>query len=276
MSSPASTPGRRFRALNYITLSRMSHFPDVTLLITHYRRVESLQNLLSAFIRQQISFGQIIVSDDCSGPEYISRLQALQQQYHFQLLTAPINKGLANNINKGQDAVKTPYTLYVQEDFVPATGYDAQLQHAVNFMKEDARLDMVRFYAYFNYPATKPYKGGYREMVFSPLSLNDRKFHMYSDHPHLRRSSFLQKFGRYREGIPSDKAEFMMTLSFLKNGGKAVIYHNIKALFVQANTEAEPSTINRKNLTFTSNIFISVPRFIYRIVKHSAQLAFFK
>ncbi len=254
----------------------MPHFADVALLITHYKRTASLEKLLQAFAGQQISFGQVVVSDDNSGADYLPELQEMSRQYQFQLITAPVNKGLANNINKGQDAVTTPYTLYVQEDFTPNAGYGAHLQSAVAFMQQDSSLDMVRFYAYFKYPNLQFYRDGYSLMKFNALALDDRKFHQYSDHPHLRRSNFLQKFGRYREGIPSDKGEFMMALSFLKHKGKALIYNDPKALFTQANTEAEPSTVSRKKMSYTNNALVTIPRFFYRIIKHSWQLATYK
>ncbi|GAB2693299.1 hypothetical protein GCM10027037_15930 [Mucilaginibacter koreensis] len=254
----------------------MSHFPDVTLLITHYKRTDSLQKLLQAFAAQQITFGGIVVSDDRSGDEYLPRLQELSAQYNFKLVTTPVNKGLANNINKGQDAVTTPLTLYVQEDFTPNNGYNNYLQQAVSYLQTDKSIDMVRFYAYFTYPYLKHYKDDFYLMDFSPWYWGDRKFHVYSDHPHLRRSDFLSKFGRYREGIPSDKGEFMMALSFLKHKGKALIYKDPKALFTQANTEAEPSTVSRKSMSYTDNALVTLPRFVYRVVKHTWQLAFYK
>src|SRR5581483_2813921 len=94
-------------------------FPGVTLLITVYNRSRSLERLLAAFKQLHCRFDDIVVSDDGSSPEHISRIKALQSVYPFRLITAPKNGGLGQNINKGQDAISTPYTLYVQEDFVP-------------------------------------------------------------------------------------------------------------------------------------------------------------
>ncbi len=51
------------------------HFPDITLLITHYNRSSSLERLLAAMQRTQCSFGEIIVSDDGSKPEYQEQLE---------------------------------------------------------------------------------------------------------------------------------------------------------------------------------------------------------
>ena len=80
-------------------------FNNVSLLITHYNRSRSLERLLKTFSNQHIHFGEIIVSDDGSKQEHLDLIHYLQQQYHFRLVTTPVNKGLGNNINKGQDAV---------------------------------------------------------------------------------------------------------------------------------------------------------------------------
>ena len=85
-------------------------FPQVTLLITHYNRSNSLQRLLISLIEQDCTFGEIIVSDDSSTPEHQAKLKQLQTIYTFKLIGTIQNKGLGNNINKGQDAVTKPYT----------------------------------------------------------------------------------------------------------------------------------------------------------------------
>ena len=248
------------------------NFPDITLLITHYNRSSSLERLLEAFKKQGITFGDIVVSDDGSKQEHLVKLKELQLFYPIRLITTAENRGLGNNINKGQDAVKTAYTLYVQEDFDPFPGYSAHLKDALDIMIERPDIDMVRFYAYFKYPYLKPYKNGYSEMMFKIWYPGYRKFHCYSDHPHLRRSSFFQRFGRYREGIKGDRTEFLMALSFLKHKGKAMFYEDYKGLFDQINSADEPSTMKRSDLRQSNNPFISFARMIYRNVKHTYEL----
>jgi len=245
------------------------NFDTVTLLITHYNRSSSLERLLKAFTEQEIVFGDIVVSDDGSKPEHQEKLLALQSVYPFRLITTPVNRGLGNNINKGQDAVNTPYTLYVQEDFDPFAGYKKHLQDALSIVNERPDIDLVRFYAYFKYPYLKPYRDGYSEMLFKLWYPGYRKFHCYSDHPHLRRSTFFEKFGRYAEGIKGDRTEFLMAIAFLKNKGKAMFYENFKSLFDQINSNDEPSTMKRSDLRQSSNYIISFVRGAYRALKHN-------
>lgn len=250
-------------------------FPEITLLVTHYNRSQSLQRLLDAFKAQEINFGDIIVSDDGSKPEHVSKLRALESPYGFRLVTTPVNRGLGNNINKGQDAVKTSYTLYVQEDFDPFPGYGEHLKDAFEIMEERRDIDIVRFYAYFKYPYLKPFRKGFSEMMFSIWYPGYRKFHVYSDHPHLRRTTFFNKFGRYPEGLKGDRTEFLMALSFLKNKGKALFYEDYKGVFDQVNSSDEPSTMKRSDLRQSNNPLISFVRMIYRNVKHTYELVTF-
>ncbi|MBE9586350.1 glycosyltransferase family 2 protein [Mucilaginibacter sp. JRF] len=251
-------------------------FDTITLLVTHYNRSQSLQRLLQAFANQNINFADIVVSDDGSRPEHQDKLRELAVTYNFRLITTPQNRGLGNNINKGQDAVQTPYTLYVQEDFDPFPGYGEHLQDALDILNERPELDMARFYAYFKYPYLKPLRKGFSEMMFSIWKPGYRKFHVYSDHPHLRRTSFFSKFGRYAEGLKGDRTEFLMAISFIKNKGKAIFYEDFKGLFDQINPADEPSTMKRSDFRQSTNPFVAFARMIYRNVKHNYDLATFK
>ena len=250
------------------------HFPQVTLLVTHYNRSRSLEHLLITFNKQECFFGEIVVSDDGSKPEHLSVLKNLQNKYSFQLITTPQNKGLGNNINKGQDAVKTPYTLYVQEDFEPDASFTAHFFDAMQILDEEQQLDMIRFYAYQKYPYLEPYKKGFSKMLIKPWFTNYKKIYYYSDHPHVRRSSFFNKFGRYAEGLKGDKTEYKMCVSFIKNKGKALFYNDFKSLFYQVNSSEEPSTMSRSSWTESENPLIAIVRNVYRQLKYNFDLLF--
>jgi len=252
---------------------QQAKFTTTTLLVTHYNRSQSLERLLKAFADQGIGFGDIVVSDDGSKPEHLEKLKQLQTTFPFRLITTPVNKGLGNNINKGQDAVKTPYTLYIQEDFDPFAGYAKRLTDALSIMDERTDIDMVRFYAYFKYPYLKPFRDGFSEMMFAVWKPGYRKFHCYSDHPHLRRTTFFNKFGRYAEGLKGDRTEFLMAISFLKNKGKAMFYDDYKGVFDQVNSSDEPSTMKRSDLRQSQNFVIVFARSIYRNVMHNYDFA---
>ncbi|MEO6149844.1 MAG: glycosyltransferase, partial [Mucilaginibacter sp.] len=240
-------------------------FDHVTLLVTHYNRSRSLARLLQAFKDLDITFGDIVVSDDGSWPEHLDKLHELKNEFNYRLITTPTNRGLGNNINKGQDAVQTPYTLYVQEDFEPTQAFPRHFKDALGFMDEDKTIDIARMYAYFKYPYGKHYKKGFSEMLFSasPLKSNHLKFYVYSDHPHLRRSNFLQKFGRYSEGIKGDLTEYRMALSFIQKKGRGIFYNDFYDLFYQKNSSDEPSTMGRASWRESTNPFVLVARSVY-------------
>jgi glycosyltransferase involved in cell wall biosynthesis len=246
-------------------------FEEITLLITHYNRSSSLERLLKSFEDKHISFNEIIVSDDGSNQEHLSRLNQLKEGFGFQLIRADKNRGLANNINKGQRAVHSPYTLYVQEDFIPNEQFRKRLIDGLGLMKENPQIDLVRFYAYHKHPYLKPLRDGFSEMEFNFWRPGFWQFWCYSDHPHLRRSDFLQKFGNYREGISSDKAEFQMAISFLQKRGKAIIHEDFRNIFIQKNSRQEPSKVTRKKfrkyLQLTDFFLIKMVRTVYRNIK---------
>ncbi|MCX2484231.1 glycosyltransferase family 2 protein [Pedobacter sp. MR2016-24] len=247
------------------------NFPDVSLLITHYNRSESLDNLLSSFKKLNCEFGEIVVSDDGSKPAYLEKLKELEIKYNFKLVTTPVNKGLGNNINKGQDAVTCKYTLYVQEDFEPKSSFPDRFSEAVKFMDDDSKLDLVRFYAYAPYAYLEPFNEFYSSMRKNNYGIKYKKIYFYSDHPHLRRSDFFNKFGRYPEGIKGDLTEYKMCISFLQNDIKGLFYTDYKGLFDQINSAAEPSTMTntRSNWRQGEGSLIGIIRNVYRQLKYN-------
>ena len=254
-------------------------FPGVTLMITHYNRSGSLERLLSSLKDLGCRFDDIVVSDDNSKPQHLEKLQALQPVYNFRLITAPVNKGFANNINKGQDAVKTPYTLYIQEDFVPSAIFPEHLKDALDFMNEDKELDYARFWSFYKYPTVRPFKKGFSKPYYSPFSLNHRKFFIYSDNPHLRRSNFLQKFGRYQEDIDGNISEYRMSLSFMQKKGKGLFYDAYDTLFEHKNSPDEPSSFDRPEWKQRKQLHILFLRWLYlkyKFAKSTWELYFLK
>lgn len=248
------------------------HFSEISLLITHYNRSSSLKRLLLSFEKLNCSFGEIIVSDDGSERAHLDVLIELAERHRFKLIIAKMNRGLGNNINKGQDAIINKYTLYVQEDFVPTADLPTNLKIALEMMIADDELDIVRLYAYIMYPYLKDYKLDFSEMYLPFLGVKYTKMYQYSDHPHLRRSAFFTKFGRYQEGIKGDKMEYNMCVSFIRNNGKGLFYNNFTELFLQENSIHEPSTMKRELWKESNNFFIFIVREVYRQIKNNYQI----
>jgi glycosyltransferase involved in cell wall biosynthesis len=222
-------------------------FKEITLIITHFNRSDSLARLLRRIKSIGVEVGETIVSDGGSQPEHLNEVKELQREFGFTLLTTEVNLGLGNSINVGQDAAKTPYLLYIQEDFVPTPKFRDALKDGLDLIQNEQQWDIVRFYSFpwVKFPYLTPYKNGFSEMKFSlnPLYSNHVKFYVYSDHPHLKRRSFANKFGRYVETLNGDITENAMCRSFLKNGGRGLYYGDYKSLFEHINSAEEPGQV---------------------------------
>jgi glycosyltransferase involved in cell wall biosynthesis len=255
-------------------------FDNVKLLITHYNRSQSLERLLCAFERLGLRFHEIVVSDDCSVDSYREHLINLKDRFGFTLLTSSINKGLANNLNKAHKYILTPYTLYVQEDFVPTSLFPNTLIDGLSLIEMMPEVDLIRFYAYMKHRYLTPVSDGFSRMDFHYWKPGFKQFYCYSDHPHMRRNTFQNKFGTFVEGIHSDKSEFRMVLSFLSHKGIALIHDNYQGLFLQENDMKEPSTVRRppakKYLQSTNFFLIRMVRVLYRNFKYRVDLFLFR
>src|SRR5690606_47375 len=104
------------------------------------------------------------------------------------------------------------------------------------------------------------------------LAGNYSKIYMYSDHPHLRRTSFFHKFGRYIEGQKGDRTEYEMCLSFIKNKGRGLESKYFRELLVQRNSEVEPSTMVRDSWRNSDALPVRLIRYVCRQVKYNIDL----
>lgn len=250
-------------------------FDDLTLLVTHYNRSMSLEKQLNEFSKQ-CSFAEIIVSDDCSNSQEIKKVIELQKQYNFRLVRSDSNKGLGNNINKGQKEVKTNFILYVQEDFVPFPEAVNIIYDGLNELQTSPELDIVRLYAYNKFPYLKEYKKGFSEMLFKPIIKGYRQYYYYSDHPHIKRSSFLNKFGPYKEGITPEQTEYRMMINFLKRRGKGIFFNDYKSVFFIAADSVTKRTSWMHFRRQKTYFLINVIRDSYRYLKFNLDYIFQK
>lgn len=247
----------------------MYNFSQITLLVTHFNRSRSLENLLQSFEALNCIFADIVISDDGSKHEHLHYINVLKTKYPIRVIQAVQNKGLGNNINKGQDEVRTPYTLYVQEDFEALPIFPQKLADSFKFMEDDRSLDIIRFWAYSPYPYLEPVGKGFSEMKIKPFATDYTKIYCYGDTPHLRRSNFFERFGRYAEGLSGDRTEYKMCISFIQNKGRGLFYNECRNLFTHENSPSEPSTMVRVSWRQGNNWLLKRVRNIYRQVKYN-------
>ena len=242
-------------------------FENTTLLITHYNRSASLIKLIKALSDHQLSFQEIIVSDDCSQPEHQEAIKSLQSTHPFTFITSETNGGLGHNFNKGVDAVKTDYLLYIQEDFYPTDLFADRLKEAHDILHEDEEIDLIRFFSYFKMPYQSAYSEHFSKLDFHFFAPNNKQFHIYSDHPHLRRRRFKEKFGIYPTGQRPDKTEYWMIMKFLQRKGRALIIKDHQSL-LQLNNDEEGSTYSTNFWRESNLFFVRWLRNVYRFMKY--------
>ncbi|RYY32707.1 MAG: glycosyltransferase [Sphingobacteriaceae bacterium] len=253
-------------------------YSDVTLLITHFNRSTSLRRLLARFDELGFAFGEVVVADGGSKPDHLETVFELEKKHKFKLLTTDVNYGLGHTINSGQNAATKPYILYVQEDFVPKPAFVSALTDGLEIMEQEKTWDIVRFYSFpwAKFPYLKKYKKGFSEMRFSlsPIYTNHHKFYMYSDHPHLKRKTYPEKFGNYVESIHGDVTEMAMCKTFLKKQGKGLYFDDYTALFDHINSEDEPGLfrpINEKNKKYRHNPLLYKPYLKYKTFRETVR-----
>lgn len=251
-------------------------FHDTTLYITHYNRSASLERLLETIIDLNCVFAEIVISDDGSKPEHINHIKNLQEKFKFRLVSSPVNRGLGNNLNKGLETIETPFILYIQEDFIPTQKFVSIYQSSLDILESDKDIDLIRFYASTTYPYQKFFNADYVELDYHFWKLDYHKIYVYGDQPHVRRNTFLKKFGKYKEGIHGDKTEYAMCISFLQNKGRALLYKDFKSLFTHNNTIFEPSTMARQPLKNSNKFAIRLLRDVYRFIKYNFDIVFMK
>lgn len=245
-------------------MSESYFFKDVTLLITHYNRSKSLERLLASLARLNCRFEEIVVSDDASRPEEMAQVKRIQGIYNFRLVTTPKNGGYGNCINKGEDAIDTPYTIYLQEDFVPFAVFPEHFKDALQIMNEDKSIDYIRFWAIEDMHINlKPYGKGFSLMEYKFWNMSHLKFYQFSDTPNIRRSNFIEKFGRYREGIFGDKTDYYKAISFIHNKGKGLFYDKYDTLFTHDDEEEGSRIRSGNNWRQKQNIFVRILRFFF-------------
>ncbi|WP_431135833.1 glycosyltransferase family 2 protein [Psychroserpens mesophilus] len=189
----------------------------LSILVTHYNRPEALAICISAI--QSLKFPlpvELVVSDDCSTPDNLKQLQKLPIN---TLVTAPVNQGLASNLNKGIKACQGDYILYVQEDFIIRPEFLNLLPESIELLNSGA-LDMIRFRANYVFNHLIPITTHIFEIPkFSFKNFNINTF-QYSDNPFLTTPAFFEKHNYYLENTSGPYGETEFAIRVLKSTSK--------------------------------------------------------
>ena len=177
---------------------------DISVLFVTYNRSDLLEITFRS-LRERADFGsrrvEFIVSDDASDERHLARLMALPFDKHVLSLT---NKGLGNNCNKGIAESVGLYILQVQDD-CEFVGARTLVSTAVQLLEEDSEVGLVQLTHQTPNIAheKRQLSNGTLYCVFENDNIQRRRksgTRPYSDQPHLKRRSFCDEIGSYKEG----------------------------------------------------------------------------
>lgn len=184
---------------------------DISVLFITYNRSDLLEITYEA-ARRRISFGDLrvefIVSDNASDEPHRSRIKALAFDKY---LIAELNRGLANNLNKGIAGSAGTYVLQIEDD-CEFVGESGMILTALRILQADAEVGMVQL---TDQTTRVPHEirqleDGTRYRVFVNDGLRRRRGcgeRPYTDQPHLKRVEFCRDIGPYGEGTPMSQME---------------------------------------------------------------------
>src|SRR5690554_2792997 len=156
--------------------------PELSILITHYNRPDSLKKCIAALRSIDFPFKyEIVVSDDCSKLENLQRIQSFSID---KLITSEFNSGLANNINRGIKNCSGKYLMYVQEDHLAKKELEEHIEECISILEED-RLDMIRLKANFRFKYLRLISEHFAEIPRLHIRNFYLNFFTYSDHPFI-------------------------------------------------------------------------------------------
>ncbi|WP_417558566.1 glycosyltransferase family 2 protein [Mesoflavibacter zeaxanthinifaciens] len=189
----------------------------LSILITHYGRPDSIVECLERIRALDLSMPfEIIVSDDGSDSKTQQFLKTLKID---TLLLSEENKGLASNLNKGLNACRGNYILYIQEDFLVQENFVDVIEESFNLLK-DGTLDMIRYCANYRFKHLIPITKNINKIPrFSLQNFNINTF-QYSDNPFMTTPSFFARFGYFLEDTSGGYGETEYAIRILNSSAK--------------------------------------------------------
>lgn len=191
----------------------------ISVLITHYNRLDELKICLQAFQNLNIEGLLYVVSDDGSNSDTQKKLE------NFKIDTLVIsekNNGLTSNINHGIRNCSGNYILYCQEDFIPKSELKERLPEILSIL-ESGQADMVRLKANYSFPKLFNLSANIKlipKFAWKNFYLNPFQ---YSDHPFIVKKSFFDTYGYYLENTSGAYGENEYAIRIMKSRAKIAI-----------------------------------------------------
>ncbi len=153
---------------------------------------------------------ELILADDGSPADVTERMRKLS--FHKYIFSDE-NRGLGHNQNKGVRAATGDYILQLQDDWL-CHGPDDFIERCLDVFQELPSVGYIRLWEKPDFSV--PYdlhllKNGVKVRVYndsSPLnSISEHRDYVYSDRPHIKRRSYHDNLGLYREDLKMNKME---------------------------------------------------------------------
>jgi GT2 family glycosyltransferase len=119
--------------------------PEISVVISTYRRTDGLSELVQSLSRQTLdpSRFEVIIVDNCSGDDTWSTLQSLRDASPFplHLLQTTSNHGPARARNLGWRAADAPMVAFLDDDCLPEPNW---LATGLEILQRDERLGLLQ------------------------------------------------------------------------------------------------------------------------------------
>ncbi len=111
---------------------------DITVIVPHYNRFDSVKKALLSIHAQTVSVREILLVDDCSRPEVLTKIRKLSNL--ATIIENESNVGLAGARNVGISHAKSQWLAFLDDDdlFLPH-----KLEHQLRYIQEHPDCDVV-------------------------------------------------------------------------------------------------------------------------------------
>lgn len=184
----------------------MTDTPLVSIVFISYKRFNLLKQTYDSFKKIcKYPNLELILSDDGSPKEIQNEMRGL---FFHKYLFSPRNFGLGNNQNKGITAAEGSYILNLQDDWF-CHGPSDFIEVCLTVFDELPDVGYIRLWQHpsFSIPYdVRKLKNGLSVRVYDDKRGMDKtknryRDYIYSDRPHIKRRTFHEQIGLYREDL---------------------------------------------------------------------------
>ena len=203
----------------------MSEKKKISVLIFTYNRTGYLAECLYRFLtkcqfpREQM---EILVSDDGSDSKHLNSLIQVCDMFNVDKLYCWNHGGQGASNNNAIRIAQGEYILHLQNDFGMLNDDVNCIQKCVDILDNDPQVACVGLFDLLIYPQNQriPYVVKTPNGPIRLLWLKPPNKYVYSDGPHIKRTSFHHEFGWYLEGQGGPKKELDFSQRFQQSNWK--------------------------------------------------------